>query len=101
MLFTCIIELTGRALGINKKSNYWVYNIYLIAEAGFVTIMYRHFLIKYSKQVNFIGVGTSILTILYIYEIASHGFFIYNDKTETVMLVAILTYYAYIITTCL
>jgi hypothetical protein len=95
MAFTCIVEITGRWLHINKKSNDWVYNVYLIAEASVITAMYRYSIKKYTQKIKFIGAGGLILILLYSYEIIVHGILSYNDDTETAMLGLFICYGLY------
>ncbi len=95
LLMTCVVEITGRALRINKEPNDWVYNIYLIIEAFFISTMYRYLISSFTSNIRFIGFGGLFLVILYIFETISRGFSAYNDITETVMLVLFICYGLY------
>jgi len=95
MLLTCISEITGRILRLSNKKNDWVYNLFLIAEAGFTTAMYDYFISKYLKKRPLILVGGGLLIILYVYEIIIHGIFISNDLTITIMSIMFIGYALY------
>ena len=95
MVITCFLEILGKALGVNKLHNDWVYNIYLVAEAGFTITMYGYLINKYVKNYRLILFSGALLIILYIYEISVHGVFIFNNVTTATMSVLFIGYGLY------
>lgn len=95
MLLTCVSELLGRMLRLNNKKNDWVYNLFLIAEAGFTTAMYDYFISKYLNRRPIFWIGSVLLITLYTYEIITHGIFISNDYTITIMSIMFIGYALY------
>src|SRR5471030_1038163 len=77
MFITVVVEMVG---AIIKRSHYhnnqWVYNIYIIFEAGFVSLMFQNLLGKYINSKPLILCGLAVIMLMYIYDIFAHGFFV-------------------------
>jgi hypothetical protein len=95
LLITCLTEIIGKLLRTGHHSNQWLYNVFLLFEGGFTSFMFSNIFSKYiNSKPLVIGCGVSLLA-LYTYDIVSHGFFIYNDITATVMSVVFVVYSFY------
>jgi hypothetical protein len=95
MLITYLTEITGKLLRTGHHSNQWLYNVFLLFEAGFTSFMFNHLLSKYiNSKPLFIG-GLVALLVIYLYEVVSHGFFVFNELTATVMSVVFVVYSFY------
>lgn len=99
LFITCITEFTGVGFKIHNRSdrmhiyqNVWLYNILLIFQAGFISFMFMYLLNKYINSKPIIIGGLALLAAFYIYDLVSHGFFIYDERTNTAMLVLIILY---------
>jgi hypothetical protein len=93
MLFTCIVELIGRALALHKLDNNWLYNIYLIGEVTVITVMFSNFVDPYVKSSKWVTINSSLLIPLYLFELYRHGPYQSHDLTINVMSV-LFTYYS-------
>ena len=86
LFVTCVAEILG--IYIKKQlhqSNAWVYNMSMIFEAIFVSLMYWILFGRYNKSKPIIAGGLILLGVIYIYDIMSHGLFDYNNLTYSVM----------------
>jgi hypothetical protein len=99
LLVTCISELAGIyfkriyvANGMHGHQNVWIYNILLIFQACFFSLMFQHLLSKYFGSKSMIIGGLAAIVAVYIYELADHGIFLYNQHANTVMLVLLMFY---------
>ena len=95
MLITCITEIIGRWLRIAYHNNQWLYNIYMIFEAGFTSLMFSSILSRYINSKPLILSGLALLLLFYAHDVFEHGFLIYNDLTATVMSVIFVLYSFY------
>jgi hypothetical protein len=95
LLITSITEIGGKILKSEHRHNQWIYNIYLVFEASFTNIMFGSLLGKYINSKPLILSGLAVFVLLYIHDIYNHGFFIFNDLTETVMSVIFVIYSFY------
>jgi hypothetical protein len=102
LFITCITEMIAIPIKIHYKTdpvhihpNIWLYNVLLIFQAGFISLMFQRLLSKYSNCDRIIGGGVILLIILYIYEISAHGIFVYNNITNTIMSVQFVIYCYY------
>lgn len=95
MLITYLTEITGKLLRTGHHSNQWLYNVFLLFEAGFTSFMFNNVLSKYINSKPLIIGGLGFLLALYTYDIVSHGFFVFNDITATVMSVVFVIYSFY------
>lgn len=91
MAITVITELTGRYLSVySGKDNQWLYNLFLIAELSGIMSMFYNILVI-PKKILFIYAGIFVFTVVYIIDLVTHGFGIYNDNCDT----AISVYYCF------
>jgi len=95
LLITCLAELGGKLLKMSHQHNQWIYNIFIIFECGFTSLMFYNILNKYINSKPIILNGLALFVLLYIYEIYQHGFFVFNDITATVMSVVFVIYSFY------
>jgi hypothetical protein len=92
LLVVCITELTGVYLKRHHHVNQWPYNILLLFEIVFICLMFRYLFNRYMKRGPIILCGVILLIILYVYELLTHGFLIYNNITYTSMSVIYIFY---------
>lgn len=85
LLVTCVVEFIGIAVESKYRNNQWVYNIFLVFEAGFNSLMFYLIFGKYGKFKKNVLAGFFIFIALYSYEIIKHGFREYNYLTYKVM----------------
>ena len=102
LFITCVAELTGLHIKrlyladkVHVHPNVWIYNILLICQASFISLMFQHLLSKYSKSKLIIRSGLVLMFILYIYETSAHGIYVYNNITNTVMSILFVVYSYY------
>jgi hypothetical protein len=102
LFITCLTELLGihfRKLFLEDRvhahQNVWLYNILLVFQACFISFMFHHLLKKYTQSKPIIISGLVILSVFYIFGIFTHGIFVYNETTNTVMLVVFVVYSLY------
>jgi len=95
MLITCITEITGELLKKGHHHNQWVYNIFLVFEASFTSLMFGTILGKYINSKPLILSGLALITLVYIYDLTNHGFLKFNELTTTVMSVVFVIYSCY------
>jgi hypothetical protein len=97
LFLTCVTEILGIIIPgpSNLISNHWVYNIFLICEAGFTHLMFAYLLSKYINSKPIVIIGLAILCIVYTGELIDHGFLVYNHYTYTVMSVLFVVYSLY------
>jgi len=102
LFVTCVTEMSGiyfRGLyladRVHVHPNIWLYNLFLLFQAGFFSWMFQHLLNKYIKSRPIIVSGLALLVMIYAYEIFTHGIFVYNELTNTVMSVLIVLYSFY------
>jgi len=101
MLITCLVEIGAlplkavyRANPIPSNSSAWMYNLLLLLQMGAFTVMFYNFIGKYLVGKFLIVTGITILLLLYIYEIYTNAFgiFNYNSRTYSVMSVLFVIY---------
>lgn len=102
LLITCITELAGiyvknfyRVDGNNGHPNGWVYNIYLLFQITFLSLVFNHFLKKHTKCKPIIIGGLVLMFLVFVFEVIEHGFLKYNSVTNTVMSVCLVFYSLY------
>jgi len=95
MLVICITEIAGIITKRTINGNNWVYNIYLMPEAGFVSITFGHLISKYTKSKIIVLPGLALLFVLYLYEIYKHGIYNFNTLTTTIMSLLFICYGLY------
>ncbi|MDB5031567.1 hypothetical protein [Mucilaginibacter sp.] len=95
LLITCATEISGKLLKNAHQHNQWLYNIFLVFEAGFTSLLFSNILSKYVNSRPIILAGLALLLLLYGYDIYDHGFFVFNDVTATVMSVVFVIYSFY------
>lgn len=97
LFITCITELIGVYIVKNTQSqnNQWVYNIFLLFEAGFTHLMFAALLSKYINSKPTIIIGFALIALVYLYEIYNNSFLIYAVLTYTIMSVLFVLYSLY------
>lgn len=95
LFITCVAEITGHFLRVAHHKNAWVYNLLLIAEALFNSGLFGSILKQYLKARPLIIGGLVLTFAMYIFELISHGVFIFNDLTVIVMSVIFVVYSLY------
>lgn len=100
LFITCLAEFTGKYIWINNKNNNWVYNIFLLCESGFTSLMFINLFSKHTDSKPMVLNGLALFLVCYASEIAHHGFFNYNNLTfsfESVQFVLYSLYYYYLL----
>jgi len=102
LFITCVTEILGYHFKMlyladraHARPNVWLYNILLVFQASFFSLMFNHILQPYVKSLPVILGGLAIFALLYIYELIVHGIFVYNEMTNTAMLVILILYSLY------
>ena len=95
LLLTSLLEITGRVIGKRSHNNDWVYNIFVIAETLFTGVVYVYLVRQYARNIKIHIALLCLLALLYIYEVALHGFFVFNNITTAVMSVIFIGYSLY------
>jgi hypothetical protein len=108
LFITCVTEFAGKYLKdlyledrLHAHPNVWLYNLLLVAQAFFIGMMFIHLLKKYTNSFIIIMSSFGLLMAIYLYELFSHGIYVYNELTNTVMLVIFILlsflYYYYLL----
>jgi len=99
LLCTCIAEFIGvhikklyLADRLHVHPNVWVYNILLIFQMTFLSWFFDRLIIQFGNIRKVILGGYILLVILYFCEMMSHGWFIYNNLTNTIMSILFVLY---------
>jgi len=95
LFITSATEICGKWLKDTNQHNTFLYNIYLIFEASFTSLLFHNIFSKYFNSKPLILSGLAFLLVLYLYGIYDHGFFVFNDLTATVMSVIFVVYSFY------
>ena len=95
LLITCIVEILGIYIAKKVHNNNWVYNIFLLFETGFNSLMFAYLLDKYLRSKLLIISGLALFSVLYLLGLIDHGFLLYNNLTYTVMSVIYVFYSLY------
>jgi len=95
LFITCATEFTGIYLKRLHHPNQWPYNILLIVQILFNSLVFMHLFNKFIKSKAIITGGLIALFIIYAYDIISHGFFIINELTYSSMCVLFVIYCFY------
>ncbi len=87
-------EVVGRQISHARMSNHWLYNIYLLLEAGFVGYMFYHL---FPKRKGLVYSGLVIFLVSYSIEGYTSGFGHFFDVTNlissTIFIILSLYYY--------
>jgi hypothetical protein len=97
-LITCIIEFSGIFVERAGHYNYWVYNILLVFDAGFMSLMFAYIFKQYHQSKLIVITGLALFIMLYAAEFIFQGFSLsekYNNLTYTVMCVVYVLYSLY------
>lgn len=99
LLINCVTELLGIYLKSNHENNQWPYNIAMIFEAGFVTLMLGEIMNKFKKGKPIVISGLAIIFVAYCYDSMAHSFTEFHDVTYnilSVIFVVISLYFFYL-----
>ena len=92
LFIICLAEFTGVYLKRHYQSNQWIYNVLLVFQIGFTSIMFKHLFDKYSIGKPAVFLGWLLLLSLYIIDLLTHGFFKFNMLTYNTMSVVFILY---------
>jgi hypothetical protein len=95
LLITCAAEIYGLYIGHQTHNNHWVYNIFILFEAGFTHLMFFYLFGQHINSKPKVIIGLALFLTLYIYGIIAHTFFVYNYLAYTVMSVQFVFYSLY------
>lgn len=102
LFITCLAEMLGiyiKRLNLTDLThihpNGWVYNILLIFQAGFFSMMFQYLIGKYVNSKLFILSGFVLLIVIHCYRMAVNTFSVYDQLTNTVMSVMLVLYSLY------
>jgi len=82
LFVNCITEMYAIHLRKHHYDNQWPYNISIIFEATFISIMFLQFFNKYFKGKLFIIGGLALLLIAYGYDVKAHDFLLFKNITN-------------------
>lgn len=83
LTITCLTEFS--AIYLRKKlhhNNQWPYNISIIFEAVFISIMFQNLFRKYFNSKALILGGLAILLLIYLYDVQDHHFYLLKNITS-------------------
>jgi hypothetical protein len=95
LLITCVTEFFGLYIGRRDHNNHWVYNIFILFEAGFTHLMFLNLFGKYFNGKPILIFGFVLFLIFYIYGIIHNSILIYNYLAYTAMSVQFVLYSLY------
>lgn len=95
LFIVCATEFTGLYLKRHGYRNQWPYNILLLSQIAYISLMFLSLFNKYIKSRPLVASGLALLLIVYIYEIFDHGFLVYNNTTNTIMSILFVLYGLY------
>jgi hypothetical protein len=87
VLVVFITELGGIVLRKYDYTNDWLYNIFILVEAGFNSYGFYIFLKRYKEPRLLIACGLVLIFAFYIFDVITHGFLKFNTLTTSVMTV--------------
>lgn len=95
LLFTCTTELAGKIMNNIHQNNSWIYNLYIIAEAGINLTMLASLISRYAPvKLPFLFTGI-VLVACYIAECFKHGMTVFHNITAVAMSVFYVAYGLY------
>jgi len=102
LFITCLAEITGiyvKRLNLIDKNhlhpNGWVYNILLVFQATFFSLLFYELLKKYLKVKPVIIGGLVLLMAIHIYKLGIQGFSKYDELMKTTMSIILVLYSFY------
>jgi hypothetical protein len=100
LLVTCITEFFGIYLKSHHQANQWPYNILLIFQMVFSSLLFGEMFNKYIKSKPIIISGLALLLGLYLFELFDHDFFRFYElsyNTMSVLFIFYCLYYFYLL----
>ena len=100
LFVTCLAEISGIFVSKHTHNNQWVYNIFILFEAGFSYLMFANLIANYTKWKPVIIVGIILFSACYLYSIVINGFLTYAAIAYLVMsvqFVLLSLYYYYLL----
>jgi hypothetical protein len=86
LLIVCVTELTGRYIKtVLHTSNYWVYNIFMLAAAVILPAFFYTILDQAPFKKAILITGWLTFAVLYTIELIEHGMLGYNSKSDTLL----------------
>jgi len=86
LLIVCITELFAIYLRkVLHQNNQWPYNISIIFEISFISLMFNHLFKKYINGTKYIIMGLAVIFVVYMGEFYMHGFMLFNVITNNIM----------------
>lgn len=95
LFITCVIEFSGTYIGIRYGNNNWEYNIFLMCESGFTSLMFINLFSKYTDSKPMIIYGLTLFVVCYATEMAYHSFLYYDNLTYGFMSIQFVLYSLY------
>ncbi len=92
LLYTVLTELTGRFLAIHQQRNQWVYNIYLIVEAGFISYVFWKFSTKFNVAKSPFIWAVILFVLVYMAESLQKGLLRFHSLSNTVLSMSIVIF---------
>lgn len=88
--FVCITETSGFLWKMStNKSNIWIFNIYILFEALYISFGLYHFIKPFKKNVKPLYIATYLIFIaVYLYGLFTRGFF--KFQTTAIMVASVL-----------
>jgi len=102
LVITCLTELTALYLTRHHRQNAWLYNILILFEMSFTSLMFGELFNKYIKSKKLIKWGFLLFAVTYVAETISNiynkgitGILHFNNLTNEVMSVLFVCYALY------
>jgi len=86
LFITCLTELF--AIYLKKQlhhNNQWPYNLSIIFEATFISLLFLNLFNKYFNSKPVILGGLALLLVIYCYEVKEHHFVLFRDTTNDLL----------------
>jgi len=82
LFIMCSAEFSAIYLIKKHHYNQWPYNISIVFEASFISLMFNSLFNKYFKSKFVILAGLALLLCIYIYDVREHHFLLFKDITH-------------------
>lgn|GEM_PF-280718 len=99
MALTCAVEFTGAYMKAlyhvsptKIHANVWIYNIFSLVEAGFISLMFHHLFKMYFNSRLVIFSGLALIGLSFIYELATRGIMRGFNTTDTISAILFILY---------
>jgi hypothetical protein len=95
LFITCATECGGIYLRQLQQPNQWPYNVLLIFQILFISLMFKHLFSAYLKDSILFLSGIAALLVLYLFEMFMQSFWFFNTITYNAMCILYVFYCLY------